>query len=313
MIARRRFLSGLAAAPLAGALPSAARADSAVRFLIVQSEQSAAPVFAEREGFFKNAGLDVAVTQLANGASVVAAVLGGAADVGVSNPVSLAVAHQHGAPLVAFSPTAYYTKKSPTSLLLVAKNSTIRSGKDLTGKTIAVNGLQNTPQFATELWIDRTGGDSKSVKFIEMHYTEMPSALNSGRVDAAFSAEPALTPALATTRVLADAYGAVAPQFLTGVFITTTSYAQQNPQVVERLAGALRESSRWANAHPDETAEIASSFTKVDAAVLRHMIRTRYAERIAPEDLQPLIDLAARYGLLTNPFPARELIWSPKA
>jgi NitT/TauT family transport system substrate-binding protein len=309
---RRRTLIRLAAAaplwPLARASLAQA-ADGAIRFITVHSEQGATAVFADRAGFFKQAGLDIDVELLGNGASVLAAVVGGTTTFGVSNPVSLAVAHQRGVPLVAFAPTAYYTRQAPSSLLLVAPHSPIRSGKDLDGKTIAVNGLRNTPQFATEAWIEKTGGDPKTVNFIEMPYAEMAAALNAGRVEAAFCAEPALSQARATTRVLADTYAAIAPRFLTGVYITTIAYAKANPDVVERVAEALRKTAAWANAHPNETAEITSEVAKIDLATVRHMVRARYAERLTPEDVQPPIDVAARYGLLTHSFPASELIW----
>lgn len=309
---RRSFLSSASSAGAALFAWNASKAAGAgeIRFLTVHSEQGATAVFADRAGFFKQAGLDVDVELLANGASVLAAVVGGTTPFGVSNPVSLAVAHQRGAPLVAFAPTAYYTSRAPSSLLLVAPHSPIRSGKDLDGKTIAVNGLRNTPQFATQAWIEKTGGDPKSVNFVEMPYAEMPAALNGGRVDAAFCAEPTLSKARATTRVLADTYAAIAPQFLTGVYITTLAYAKANASLVARMAEALRRTAAWANAHPNETAKITSDVTKIDLSTVQHMVRARYAERLTPQDLQPPIDVAARYGLLTSSFPASELIWS---
>jgi NitT/TauT family transport system substrate-binding protein len=249
------------------------------------------------------------LTLLSNGATVLAAVAGGATDIGVSNPISLAVAHVRGLPIVAFAPTAYYDSKAPASLLLTTKNSPVRTGKDLAGKTIAVDGLRNTPQFATEAWIDKTGGDARSVGFIEMPYSEMEAALTGGRVAAAFFAEPALSAALPALRVLADTYGAVAPRFLTGIYITTTAYASAHRETMTQLADALRQTAIWANAHPDRTAAITSEVTKIDLDVVRHMRRTRYAERLLPGDLQPVIDVAAKYGAISASFPARDLIW----
>jgi NitT/TauT family transport system substrate-binding protein len=312
VVQRARTLRILAAGALAAAAPSlrARAAGATIRFLTVHSEQGASAIYADREGFFERAGLDVQLELLANGATVLSAVVGGAAELGVANPVSLAVAHQHGAPVVAFAPTAYYNGASLTSLLLVARDSPIRSAADLNGKTVGVNGLKNTPQFATEEWIARGGGDPQSVKFIEMPYDAMPTALAQGRVDAAYCAEPALSAARKTTRVLGDPYRAVAPQFLTGVYITTTGYADANPEIVARVAAALHDTAVWANAHPAETAATLAAVTKIDLAVVRSMARSRYAERLTPEDLQPPIDLAAKYGLLSGTIPARELIWS---
>jgi len=52
-------------------------------------------------------------------------------------------------------------------------------------KTVAVSALHDMTQFETSAWVDKTGGDSKSVRFVELKYTEMATALEQGRADAA--------------------------------------------------------------------------------------------------------------------------------
>jgi len=42
---------------------------------------------------------------------------------------------------------------------------------DINGKTIAINGLKNINEIPTDAWIDNNGGDSKTLKFIEMSGT----------------------------------------------------------------------------------------------------------------------------------------------
>jgi ABC-type amino acid transport substrate-binding protein len=72
----------------------------------------------------------------------------------------------------------------------VAKNSPIRSAKDLNGKIIAVPGLGTNAEYAVHEWLDLNGADTASVKFIELAYAAMPAALEAGRIDAAHVAEP---------------------------------------------------------------------------------------------------------------------------
>lgn len=309
----RRSLLRIAGSTLLAGVPKAlVAATPAVRFATISNEQVATTFFADGLGFFRKAGVDVDLTLLTNGASVLAAVAGGAADIGVSNPLSLAAAHQRGIPLVAFAATSYYTTKTPTSLLLVAKDSPIRSGKDINGKTIGVGDLRAVPQLATEVWVDKTGGNSKTVNFIEMHYPEMAPGINSGRIDAAFCSEPALSKALATTRVLADALAAIGPEYPFGACITTLTYAQEHPDVLRRLRTALGDAAAWGNAHPDESAQIISHVTKIDIGVVKRMRRSYYAAELNAKELQLPIDMAARYGFLSVAFPADQLVWSGK-
>ena len=55
-------------------------------------------------------------------------------------------------------------------------NSTVQSGKDLNGKTIAVIALNGITHIAARAWIDQNGGDSATAKFIEVPPPAMPAA-----------------------------------------------------------------------------------------------------------------------------------------
>jgi NitT/TauT family transport system substrate-binding protein len=308
VVKRSTFVRGsLAAALFPFVRVPAQAAGPHVRFITVASESGVAPVYAADEGMFRNAGLDVDVTQLANGGSVLPAVVGGSADFGVSNPISLATAFSRGVPIVCIAATVYYS----TSFLMVTKDSPIRTARDLNGKTIAVNGLRNTPQLSTQAWIDANGGDSTTVKFIEISFFEMAGALTSGRVDAAFYAEPMLSEVRSELRVLADPYTAIAPQFITGAFFTTRAYAAAHPDIVARVAAVLRQSAAWANAHPHDTAIILARVEKLDIERVEKMSRSRYAEQLRASDLQPPIDVAVKYGILKAPLAASTMIWTP--
>ena len=307
---RALFIRNVAALTAAGvaSAPRLARAASAIRFLTVGSESGAAAVYASERDFFKGAGVDVSVSIMASGGSVIPAVIGGSAEFGVSNPISLATAFARGAPLACFAATVYYRSTSPNSLLMVAKDSPVQSAHDLNGKTVAVNGLRNTPQLAIQVWLDQNGADSKSVKFTEVPFPEMGLALTSGRVDAAFFSEPALSLVRNDLRVLGDPYGAIAPQFITGSYFTTRAYAAAQPAVVANVGRALRQAATWANGHPNDTAAILARIQKLDLNRVQTMARSIYAEQLRPTDLQPVFDVAFKYGYLPTHVDAKALI-----
>jgi NitT/TauT family transport system substrate-binding protein len=302
-----RDVAALTAASTAGA-PRLAAAAGPIRFLTVGSESGAAAVYASERDFFKGAGVDVNVSIMSSGGSVIPAVIGGSAEFGVSNPISLATAYSHGAPIVCFAATVYYRTSSPNSLLMVAKDSPVQTARDLNGKTIAVNGLRNTPQLSTQVWLDKNGADSKSVKFTEVPFPEMGLALTSGRVDAAFFSEPALSLVRDSLRVLGDPYGAIAPQFITGSYFTTRTYAAAQPTIVANVGRALRQTATWANGHPNDTAAILARIQKLDVERVKTMTRSIYAEQLSPNDLQPVFDVAFKYGYLPAQINAKAMI-----
>jgi len=53
-----------------------------------------------------------------------------------------------------------------------------------------------------------------------------------------------------------------------------------------------------------------AEFTKATLANVAKMHRTTNPTVLDPALIQPLIDAAAKYGILPRSFPAREILWS---
>ena len=306
--AMRAVLAALALAGL-GAPAADAQAPPMLRVATTPIDIGAQVLWAKDEGFLKKAGLDAEVMLINNGAAIAAAVASGAVDIGQANLVSLASAHERGLPFVLIAPGGLYTAAEPTTAMIVAKNSPVKTAKDLTGKTIAVSGIKNITQVGASAWIDQNGGDVASIRWIELPFPQMAAALAAGRVDAAVVAEPELSGALAeNARLLAPVYSAIRSEFLIGAWFARSDWVKAHPDVVKRFAAAIAESSRWANAHHAESAKILEKYTKQPINPAIH--RVRWAERLDPAEAQPLIDAAAKYKVLKATFPASEFIAS---
>lgn len=306
---RRTALAAVAAACVAVPAVRARAAGPTLRVLTSPGDSSATPFYGDDRGFFAKAGLDVQVEVMANGGVIVPAVVGGAAQIGGTSVTTLALAHLRGVPVVAICPTSIYSDRSPTSELLVAKDSPIRTARDLAGKTIAVNGLNTNSHIATMAWIDKNGGNAKDSKYVEFVYSEMLPALAEGHVAAALFIEPTLTLAKKIGRVLALAYDAIAPHFYLGVYVATTSWLAANGDVAKRFVDAMADAGTWANGHHKESLPIVARYLKLEPATLAEMTRAVYAGRLDPVEMQPLIDVSVRYGAIESSFPAREIIW----
>jgi hypothetical protein len=70
----------------------------------------------------------------------------------------------------------------------------------------------------------------------------------------------------------------------------------------------LVEAATYVNGHHAETAPLVAEITKIDLSVVQKMYRTLAGTSLDLALFQPLIDAAAKYGLIAHPFPARELL-----
>jgi NitT/TauT family transport system substrate-binding protein len=258
-------------------------------------------------GFFKKHGLNVEVQFIDNGAAIASAVASGAIDVAQGNVVTLATAHDKGLPFVVVAPAALYSSAAPTSALIVAKNSPFKTGKDLNGKTVGITGVKNITHIATMAWIDQTGGDSSSVKYIELKFSEMAAAVAAGRIDAGVTAEPDLSVAVqdGDARVLTAVYNAIAPTFIIGAWFATSDWAKAHPDLVTRYVAAINEAGAWANKNQGASAKILEKYTKIESKP--GMKRVTFPEKSELTLMQPVIDITAKYKVIKAPFPAADL------
>jgi NitT/TauT family transport system substrate-binding protein len=300
--------AALAALP---AVPAATQTLPELRIETIPFDAGSEAFYAKDMGFFSKAGVDATVTPVGNGPAIAAAVASGAIDIGFSNALSIETAYKRGLPFVFVAPAAMYASAAPTSVLMVPKDSPIKTGRDLNGKTLAVNGLKNIAEFAPSLWIEQNGGDPSTVKFVEIGPTEIPAALAEHRIDAAFVAEPQITQAKSTARILAKAYDAVGDGWMIAGYFTTRDWADQHPDLLRRFQQAMRETAAWANANPDKSADILAKYTKLDPALVHASVRAKFGDTLAASAIQPTIDLAAHFKLLTT-FPAQTLIYGAK-
>jgi NitT/TauT family transport system substrate-binding protein len=84
--------------------------------------------------------------------------------------------------------TSVESERNPTGPNngLVVKDTAIKTGKDLEGKTVGTLALRSGAQA----WVDKTGGDPQKVKRVETPMPQGPQAVASGRVDAFQTTEP---------------------------------------------------------------------------------------------------------------------------
>jgi NitT/TauT family transport system substrate-binding protein len=307
---RVTVVRSLAAVTLSGMLARRAEsADSRTVRVSFEPVNTLQPFYAAQDqGFFQRKNLTVVPEAANGGAAATAALVAGSLDIVSVNIVSMALAREKGIPLVFVALSSLYSASSPADALLVPKGSPIKSARDFSGKTIATSNLKGLGYVGARLWIDANGGDSSTVRFIEMTFDLMPAMLQTHQVDAAMIAEPAMQKAWPTSQNIGYAYNAIGDTVLISGWAATKSWLEQNRDVGQRFNDALIEAEGWCDKNGDKAAAIASRYLKIDAATIRAMSHAPYPERRNAIPLaQPLINAASKYGVLASAPPAADL------
>jgi NitT/TauT family transport system substrate-binding protein len=203
-----------------------------------------------------------------------------------------------------------YDSGSPFALLLVDAHSAISRGGDLNGKVVSTPGLRDIGQLADAAWIDQHGGDSSTVRFVELTMSASAPALEEHRIDATTILEPDLSAAMSSgkLRVLGQSFGAIAPHFLFSAWFAKPEWVKQNPAAAKAFATVVAQAAKYTNGHHAETVPLASAFTGIPMPDYVRMTRAINGTELRAADIQPVIDAAAKYHIIASGFSADELI-----
>ncbi|MBV9439758.1 MAG: ABC transporter substrate-binding protein [Candidatus Eremiobacteraeota bacterium] len=311
MLTRQQTFAALAATVTVTFLPRRAPAANVVLHVGSSLEDDVSPLLlAAANGTFARLGLEVQPQAIASGAAGAAAVAGGSLEFCKSSLLALVSAHARNVPFVIVAPGSYTSDADPIAQLVVARSSPIRTAKDFNGKTLGTSSLRDVKMISAMEWIDQHGGDSRTLKFVEVPNSTIVAALEDGRIAGATVLNPVLADGLETGRIRAigPAFDAIAPRWLVTAWFTTRDYAARNPEIVKKFVQALREASAAVNAHPAQAASVLAPFLHDDAARIAKMKRSPLGVDLDVKEIQPVIDVAARYRVIDKAFPASELI-----
>lgn len=307
---RARALGALGAAALAARARPLAAQNAPIRLgYSTAGEGFYEPLYASDQGLFAKAGLDVELIRIQTSTALIQGALANAIDVGYCDAPGAANAVIRGFPLAFIAGGALYETGNAGTLLCTLPESPVRSAKDLVGQSIGVIVLGSVSSLGVTAWLQENGVDPASVKLYELPFTTMVAALRRGAIAAALVAEPVLSQALGRkeVRVLAHAYDAIAKSFFISACFSTRPWIAANPDAARRLAAALEEGGRWANGHHAQTASIVATGSSIPIEVVRAMVRLRFAP-LEGRFVQPVLDAAARYHLISRPVSAAEII-----
>jgi sulfonate transport system substrate-binding protein len=224
-----------------------------------------APItIAERLGYFKDAGLDPEILDVAGGGKALEALIAGSADVtagAFDHTIQMQAKDQHIVGIVLFG-------LHPTFALAIRKDksSDYRGPTSLKGMKIGVTALGSQTQFMIEYLAIQAGLAPSEIAFVSVGSgTGAVAAIRNGAVDAVVTGEPALTTleSAGDVKIAADTrtdegttkvYGGLYPS---GTVYTRSSFIRENPRTVQAFATAMVRTLRWMDhASVEEIADI---------------------------------------------------------
>ncbi|MFP3986079.1 ABC transporter substrate-binding protein [Streptomyces sp. E11-3] len=273
-----------------------------------------APLYlGQQKGFFKNRGIDLKMESAQGGAAIIPGVLNGQFQVGFSNVTSLMLAQTKGVPIKSVANGAATTGNTETDVsgVAVKKDSPIKSAKELSGQTVAVNTLQNIGDTTVRESVRKAGGDPTKIKFVEMAFDQMPAALDGGQVDAAWMGEPALTIAKSQgARVVASPFAETDPKLTLATYFASTKLIQEKPDLVKKFTEAMSESLEYAAEHPDEAREMLTTYTKISGDVLKDLTLPTWPTVVDMASVEKLASLGEKDGIFGGRKPDLDALFS---
>lgn len=308
-----RFFARAAASAVFLALHLGASAQTTMRVNYIPITDVTPLFVAIDKGFFKEQGIDIVVTPSSGGAAGVPGLMAGAYDVMYGNVVSTLLAQQQGFRLkIVSAGTKQYANMLATNGLIARKGDGIKSGKDLEGKTVAVNTRNGVIWVFARSWIAKTGGNPDKVRFKEVPFPQMNDALRSKQIDAAFNVNPFFNVAVTGSEfeLIGQPYPEVQPGVEVGQYLTTEEYYNKNPELMARYNAAFVKGVTWYNANRTsaEVQKIVSGFTKMQPELVAKLSLQQLPERIELSAQQNTAKLMKESGLLTGDLDIRAMI-----
>ena len=253
-----------------------------------------------KEGFFKQAGLNVTVESVTQSTAAIPDLLHGSIDViAGGNYVSFFEAQANGTfPVQILAPADDCT--ADTYGVVAMPSSGISTPADLAGKTIAVNLTQNVQTLTTSAVLAADGVNASSLHYVQIPFPDMGAALQANRVDAISAVEPFLSAALAAggKLVTSTCTGSMANFPLSG-YVTTKSWAQGHASAARAFQQAVEKGNAYADAHPSVVRALLPTYTSITAKAAAVMPLTSYPDSLTTAPLQRIATLMRAGGLAT--------------
>lgn len=266
-----------------------------------------------KQKFFEAEGLTVKVKPVARSIDALPALKKGDVDViAGGNYVTFLQAYDQGT--LKLRILADGAAQAPRFMAaLVAKNSPIKQPKDLEGKTIAVNILNNIQSLTFNEVLKANNVDPAKVKYVAVPFPLMGAALQQHKVDAVHTGEPFGTAIQREqgAKMILDGGGAPVTDLPVSGYLSTDTFTAKYPKTAAAFQRAIAKAQQLAATDRKKVEEVLPTYAKIDAETASVLSMPGYPTSSNATRMQRLIDLMQQGGMLKNKLDPKSLIFTP--
>ncbi|QNG58246.1 MULTISPECIES: aliphatic sulfonate ABC transporter substrate-binding protein [Bacillaceae] len=236
-------------------------------------QQSIWPILiAKQKGWFEEefekAGAKVNWVEFQSGPSYFEAIASNRLDFGRVGNIPVLSGQGAG---ISFTEIATASTGEKGDAILVPKDSSITSPKDLKGKKIAVAKGSSAFGLLYRL-LEKENIKPAEVEIIQLQPDEAQAAYETKSVDAWAIWEPYQSIQVVNNEAKIISNGEAIGTFSPGFQIVRTQFAEEHPELVELYLKVTEKATRWQNENKDEAIAIYSELKKTDKEVIRKVL-----------------------------------------
>lgn len=136
--------------------------------------------------------------------------------------------------------------------------------KAIEGKTVGLSGFNSCVDLVIMRYLRNNGVDLSKVKFLELKNELIAPAIERGEVDLGVFHPPLVGVLLSKPDKFTQAFTSFddwGPQGGQAPYVASNAWLQKYPDAAREFVGIIAKTANWANAHPQESAEIAGKTT----------------------------------------------------
>lgn len=269
---------------------------------------------AEQEGLFDDANLEIVIMDGNTASENAAQLIAGQADIAMSGGVSIIQGAVEGLGIRSILGATSSDPEVPTSGIVAAPGSGIESCADLEGKTVGLQGLNETTHLGALLCAEAAGIDPSSITFVQLPLPNLNDAVLSGEVDAAYTIGAFYGAGLDQgLEVVATPSSDVLAYGPSVVYAASDEYVEANQEIVERFQAVMIEAHEIARADDfAKVREIQLEYSQVDPDFIMNGTIAGYQTDLYESGFQATLDGMFEFGFITREVTVDEVI-SPAA
>ena len=266
---------------------------------------------AKDKGFFKQQGLNVKIVPEASTNATAAGLLSHTMDFGDQNYIGM-LEQQKTVPGLSQRVVADDTQASmDNDVLIVGKSSKLTSIAQLKGKKVSIPALgTNFAAVALDVLMKPYNMTSADYTTVVVPFANAAQALARNEVDAAFVIEPFITTAEAAAgdRVLVDMTTGALSDFPITCWVTSASFAQQDPKTVAAFQRAMASALQVAATNPSYVrSELPKLIPTMKPTIANVINLPTYNTTLSLTRLERVADVMKQVGALPKNFDVKSM------